>query len=872
MGYFPIFKNFVEVRLADPVAVGDTTIRVADIDSFPDVIGAEYFLPCVLSDTSRKTREIVHAIAIDKDEKTLTVERAKEGTIAKAWPVNTTYFYHAPTAITFDRLYEIVEDATGISPAAFGPYQQINTKAWDDSTDYQPGAIVKGSDGNLYVALEENGPSTSAVDPVEELDYDTSSTTKFWNCITNVHVWRSDPLDRGQAEQSGTIIGPMEPSLRNKMLRDVTCIGSKNLRNVTHGMAGIIAIGDGVMSEGNASVFNIGIGNLALHNVNGHYYYSEAPGLLDGDRNVAVGSLGLFGLTTGRANVAFGRDTGQCITTGSYNSCLGYGAIGGDAPMGLSGAIEVQNPLTGSFNTGVGSRSMCRLSGTSEENSALGYSAFYNARVANRNCVIGTNAMLYTQRNTSKNGKAIIFTPALGQGETYNASYSQTGTTMVITYAGHTATAGCLVNLRFVQNQSGEDPIFAMTSTDPQWLTVASVIDTSTFTITTPKSMTASGHCVILAFELDTDPAEMDELADENVVIGRNAGRNAHSAAQTVIIGANAASMEAVSSGNKILMSTIVGSLAGYSANTLTYFDALGYSAGRYLTSAENSISIGRASSGTGSLDRTIFVGSYAGNTGGTTDQSIEYHNTVGVGNAIYRNVTESTIAGATACGASACMNTTSTNLGTFIGYRAGDRPAALDYCTCLGALAMAGDETATTGYSYSTAIGYNAQVDGNHQIQLGTSSDTVEVYTAVHVRSDARDKTDIRDTELGLEFISALRPVDFKWDYRDSYKDIVEHEVETIDAEGNPVKETVLETITHEKDGSRKRIRYHHGFLAQDVKAVMDAQGIDFGGYQDHKINGGGDALTLGYEELIAPIVKAIQQINARVSALETE
>jgi hypothetical protein len=67
--------------------------------------------------------------------------------------------------------------------------------------------------------------------------------------------------------------------------------------------------------------------------------------------------------------------------------------------------------------------------------------------------------------------------------------------------------------------------------------------------------------------------------------------------------------------------------------------------------------------------------------------------------------------------------------------------------------------------------------------------------------------------------------------------------------------------------NGSKIRTRYHHGLIAQEVKSVMDNKGIDFGGYQDHSIKGGEDVLSLGYSELIAPIIKAMQELNTIVS-----
>lgn len=37
------------------------------------------------------------------------------------------------------------------------------------------------------------------------------------------------------------------------------------------------------------------------------------------------------------------------------------------------------------------------------------------------------------------------------------------------------------------------------------------------------------------------------------------------------------------------------------------------------------------------------------------------------------------------------------------------------------------------------------------------------------------------------------------------------------------------------EHTGEKKRNRYHHGFIAQEVETLIQNTGIDFGGYQDH-------------------------------------
>ena len=165
-------------------------------------------------------------------------------------------------------------------------------------------------------------------------------------------------------------------------------------------------------------------------------------------------------------------------------------------------------------------------------------------------------------------------------------------------------------------------------------------------------------------------------------------------------------------------------------------------------------------------------------------------------------------------------------------------------------------NNNSSTSYTNNTCLGANSTVTGNNQVQLGDSASVTYCYGVIQDRSDKRDKADIIDTQLGLDFINKLRPVDFKWDYRQSYK-------ETVIQNGKP---TIIE---HINDGSKKRNRYHHGLIAQEVKDVMTSLNLDFGGYQDHSVNGGEDVLTIGYGELITPMIKAIQEMNAKIQDL---
>jgi hypothetical protein len=228
-----------------------------------------------------------------------------------------------------------------------------------------------------------------------------------------------------------------------------------------------------------------------------------------------------------------------------------------------------------------------------------------------------------------------------------------------------------------------------------------------------------------------------------------------------------------------------------------------------------------------------------------------------------------------TQLGSNCQRKVTSGSYGTYVGANAGYNKTTGNYCTAIGYNAdyylQNGNSNTTYGYTNTTCLGYDSRISGSNQLQLGNSSVTSYAYGSVQNRSDARDKTDIRDTILGLDFIKRLRPVDFRWDYRDDYYDLVvaEDVVDDVDPE-NIHPQHKLEPVA--KDGSRARTRFHHGLIAQDVKETMDEMGIDFAGYQDHSIKDGLDVLSIGYTELIGPMIKAIQEQQAQIEALTAE
>jgi hypothetical protein len=125
----------------------------------------------------------------------------------------------------------------------------------------------------------------------------------------------------------------------------------------------------------------------------------------------------------------------------------------------------------------------------------------------------------------------------------------------------------------------------------------------------------------------------------------------------------------------------------------------------------------------------------------------------------------------------------------------------------------------------------------------------------------------------LSVEFIKLLRPVDYKFDYRETYlkPQPIRNNNDTDENYNTKIEEWAnnndINNIVH--DGTFKRNRYHHGFIAQEVKTLCDNLGIDFGGYQDHLLDGGKDIKSIGYDEFIAPMIKTMQVILNTIDEL---
>jgi hypothetical protein len=210
---------------------------------------------------------------------------------------------------------------------------------------------------------------------------------------------------------------------------------------------------------------------------------------------------------------------------------------------------------------------------------------------------------------------------------------------------------------------------------------------------------------------------------------------------------------------------------------------------------------------------------------------------------------------------------TTSDNT-TAVGKNAGAYITTANNNTCLGMNAGAYITNLTTGAQntilgsyahtsaadamYANVIGHNVSGAAGYTTLGVVASDIRALHGNVTwaTVSDQRYKKDIVDATAGLSFINALQPRTFK------YKTLGELP-ETFDAYKADSTEAFKNSVTN------------HGFIAQEVKAAIDADDSLKDGFRlwDDRDDGSQEVAEAA---LIPVLVKAIQELTARLETLE--
>ena len=390
-----------------------------------------------------------------------------------------------------------------------------------------------------------------------------------------------------------------------------------------------------------------------------------------------------------------------------------------------------------------------------------------------------------------------------------------------------------------------------------------------------------------------------------NTALGINAMQAITSADGVTALGKDAG--KAITSGGN---NTIVGYQCAEALNTGTDNTAVGYYALGLCTNGVQNTAVGR-----GALDATgagtdgsynVAVGNDAlgANTEGQFNVAVGrralYTNTTADENtavgylALYENQTG---ANNTAVGnGSLQLNTASSN--TAVGDRAGTTWTGNGSNVAIGKdAAETSGTTCTNGVWIGAGCGTTEAIDGNKAGQVvigslaqignhenivaigkscpGQGTNTVtfgksasskvtinwDSGTAWTYPSDERMKENIADmpTSAGLSFINTLKPRTFTWRKVEDYDESLTNLGGTMKISGDKFKKS---------EGTQ------YGFVAQEVKTAMEAASItpdpDGGGYGFWTQSEVGTQQGVSKEDLIPSLVKAIQELSAKVDALE--
>ena len=523
-------------------------------------------------------------------------------------------------------------------------------------------------------------------------------------------------------------------------------------------------------------------------------------------------------------NTAVGVEAGEELTTGDYNTAVGFRAGGGH-----SGAA-----VTAGSNTSVGAEALQAVT-TGDLNVAMGVSALRSNVLGDRNVAIGSNALYYANPAS----KAEMYNVAIG----LNAAFKLTTgvqNTFVGGIAGTEITTGDY-NTHVGYNSGGAASAIAYTG---EYNTSIGINSLSKI-----------------------------RAASNNTAIGFGSLENLSSASNNTAVGG--AALQALTSGEG---NVAVGGYAGDAITSAGLNTLVGYASGTSLTTSQSNVAFGHSalySATTGDLNTAIGYKALHDNTIGDRNTAIGYEalrDLEPASNADMYNVALGFKAGTPASAGTAFTGVQNVLLGSFsgseittgqdnivVGYKAGNNTVDLaggDKNILIGSYC----DTTATDSDNATGVGYNLDCEAGYTTVGNAGSDIraqhgVATWATV---SDERYKKDIADSSAGLNFINALRPRTFK------YKTLGE------------LPETFR---AYEADSTEvfKNSQTNHGFIAQEVKAAIDADDSLKDGFKlwDDREDGSQEVAEAA---LIPILVKALQEqqaliesLTARIAALES-
>jgi hypothetical protein len=300
-------------------------------------------------------------------------------------------------------------------------------------------------------------------------------------------------------------------------------------------------------------------------------------------------------------------------------------------------------------------------------------------------------------------------------------------------------------------------------------------------------------------------------------------------------------------------------------SGTKNYF--IGYRTGFNNTTGYSNIFVGdSAGFANKSGYRNVFIGNQSGknNTIGGNNTACGLmsmiNNTTGSNNTAYGylSLTSNTTSnGNTALGWGSLFTLSSGNGNTAVGTMALSVTTTATNNTALGLYTFLSSDPSITN---STAIGAMAQVTTSNQVVIGGTGVTqIGGPVGWSVVSDGRFKNITKADVKGLDFITRLSPVMYTFDTQ-KYDEFLMQNMSL----------SMKNEIMSKKDYSESKAILRSGFVAQDVVKAAKEVGYDFNGVH-HPVNEN-DNYSIDYSLLTVPLVKAVQELNAKNQDLQKQ
>jgi len=157
--------------------------------------------------------------------------------------------------------------------------------------------------------------------------------------------------------------------------------------------------------------------NVAACNASSVWQNLVGVPIADASGSIEIGANALSSVTTGTYNTAVGNNTLVNISTGTNTTALGNGAM-----YGVSAT-----PLTGGYNTALGTKALYEIQGAAAQNTAVGYDTGYYVTTGSYNTAVGSLAM----QGISATPLTGYYNVAIGQNALNNIQGAATENTAV---------------------------------------------------------------------------------------------------------------------------------------------------------------------------------------------------------------------------------------------------------------------------------------------------------------------------------------------------------------------------------------------------------------------------------------------------------